>query len=152
MVKVTYNFREKDYDYDKTVYDGELYDARLGITCHNPTFDAEMLLNYYDFINRNRDSWTSIGYLDMGMMPFIMFPTFMQYDEFVGPYLKFLNAFDIHGYQMRPVSFFNPRYGKRSTFKDVWVFKEDVAKVMGIKEVESVTFEKFYRWCVSNVK
>ena len=141
----TYNFRIENYDYKKVPgCEGEYKDIRNGIVCVAPTFDIECYLNYIEFLNLHRDKWKSFGYLDLGMMPLAMAPSFMQ-TQIKTPLTEAMRRAKIPVYSMPPVSVMY----ERSTMpeSDIWVFKEDVAKAFGMDK-NKVTLERLIRRCM----
>ena len=99
------------------------YDNRNDIICVEPTCDYLCLANYYDFLNSVRDKWVSYGYLDLGLVPVFMMPSFMGSME---DQLEEINStFGSQCYIMRPVSFLKNSYIGPN---DVWVKREDFAK------------------------
>ena len=140
----TFNFRLSNYDYSyPAAVEGSFTDYRNGIVCKNPSLNLECYLNYLQLLNDSKERWKSNGYLHLGMMPVVMAPSFMQ-RKFTDLICDRLNAFDIKYYSMPPVSLFyeNCKIPER----DIWVFREDAAKLMG---VNNTTAEQFLRWCYS---
>jgi hypothetical protein len=75
-----------------------------------------------------KDKWKSFGYLDMGMMPLAMGPSFLQ-KELVDVWLKIAQDVNLRVHLMPPTSMFYADC--RLPVKDVWAFKEDVARCFG---------------------
>lgn len=139
----TYNFKTQPYNY-VTPYRGRQLDKRNGIVCIDPTADIECYLNYIEFLNLNRDKWKSYGYLDLGMMPLVSGPSFMQ-GALIDALVKIATVYEIPCYTMPPISlFFN---SCKLAEEDVWVFKADVAKVTGIP-ADKLTLERFIKECI----
>lgn len=142
MIK-TYNFKIEEYDYE-TQYKGEQLDRRNGIICINPTADLECYLNYIEFLNLNRDKWKTYGYLDLGMMPLVSEPSFMQ-GVLANVLVKVAKIYGIPCYMMPSVSLFFDSC--KLAEDDIWVFKSDVAKCTKIPE-DKLTLERFIKECV----
>lgn len=142
----TFNFKvdegRKPTDDDKLEKD-----VRNGIVCYNPTYDIPCYVNYLNLLNDYRDRWRNFGYLDLGMMPLDMAPSFMQ-GAVSEAMSQIANLFRIPIYKMPAVSLM---YDKPMLVgDDIWAFKADVAKVMGKTEHE-VTLSNFLRWCNDDV-
>lgn len=143
MIK-TYNFKIEPYDY--SVPDGcvgEFRDYRNGFICVNPTPDLECYINYIELLNLHRDKWKSVGYLDLGMMPIAMLPSFLP-NSIKEALVNIMNTYNIPCYNMPPVSVMNSVC--KLPEDDIWVFKSDVSAVTGIPE-NQLTLERFLRWC-----
>jgi hypothetical protein len=139
---VTYNFRTEDYDYlVRPETRGVFRDERNGILVQNPTLDIECYINYIDYLNFNRYRWLNYGYLDLGMMPVAMAPSFMQ-QAIMEEMLKLMEHYKIQCYAMSPVSVLYKKCPIQT--EDLWVFKEDVARVFGFKE-DKVTLPMLLR-------
>ena len=142
----TYNFKlEKDPNEINLKYvPGEFRDERNGIICINPTVDIPCYINYLELLNGCISEWKSFGYLDLGMMPVSMGPSFMQ-NTLNEVLLKLASNLDLTCYQMPAVS------QLYSTCKlagsDVWVFREDAARVMGVSS-DKLQAVDFIGWVV----
>ena len=110
------------------------YDRRNGIICYRPTLDFKCYYNYIQYLNLNKDAWVSNGYLDMGMMPLVMLPSFFP-DKIKDLISKTLRAQGIKVYAMSPVSNLKGTY--RGVTSDIWVFRKDLAKVLNVREKEA---------------
>ena len=139
----TYNFCMEPYSYSyPLVAKGSFRDMRNGIVCINPSLDIECYLNYLSLLSDMKNSWKSNGYLHLGMMPVVMGPSFMQ-RGLTDLICKYLNDKNVKYYSMPPVSLL---YDKcKLPDNDIWMFREDAAKMMG---KSNVTAEQFLRWCV----
>ncbi len=122
-------------------------DTRNGIICYKPGRDViKSYMNYIELLNLHRHEWKSTGYLDLGMMPLVMGPSFLQ-DVLVDAICDFASKLKIQVYTMPPVSMM---FAKCSmTTPDIWVFKQDIMRVMELDETERVSFSKFMRWCLN---
>ena len=110
------------------------YDLRNGIVCYSPTLDLKCYYNYIQFLNLCRNDWTSNGYLDMGMVPLVMLPSFFpeQVRELIS---NVIQAQGINVYAMPPVSNLKGTY--RGVTSDVGVFRKDLAKVLNVREKDA---------------
>lgn len=142
-MEVTYNFKAEDYERNiHPELNGEFLDVRNGIRCIGPTVDLECYLNYLQFLNGHRDKWKNYGYLDLGMIPVAMGPSFIH--KFIVDRLsQRLGELKIGIYRMPSVSLFYDSIKMSSV--DLWMFREDASKAMGKRGV--VTAEEFIRWC-----
>lgn len=140
----TYNFKLEPQDFENVyAVKGEYRDLRNGFICVDPTVDIECYLNYISLLNLNRDKWRSYGYLDLGMMPLVMGPSFMH-EHLRNGLVSIMTKYGIPCYDMPPVS--NMYASCKLPYDDVWMFKSDVAKVTGISE-DKLTLERLIRWC-----
>lgn len=140
----TFNFRTEDYlaPNDPRITVGEYTDLRNGIVCVNPTCDIECYINYLQYLNTKIQDWRSYGYLDLGMMPFVMGPSFLQLA--LRNYLT-VKASDLNItlYQMQPVS---QLYSAcKLPHSDIWVFREDAARIIGMSP-DKIKAEDFVKW------
>lgn len=105
------------------------YDRRNNIYCIAPTFDFEMYANYINYLNENYDQWLSYGYLDMGMVPYLMWPSFMNTTPDAVEYFRDVaSKAGANMISVPSVSFLKMSYA--STGTDYWVFREDMIKIM----------------------
>lgn len=142
MVK-TYNFKF-DIEEDEVVY-SEHRDYRNGIICCNSTMDLQCYLNYIEYLNMHRDKWKTNGYLDLGLMPFAMGPSFMH-NVLQPQLLQLAKILGVSSLLMPAVSLM---YDKPIwTGTDIWLYKDEVAKRTGIPE-SKLTLEKLLRWCMN---
>lgn len=110
------------------------YDLRNGIVCISPTMDLECYYNYIQFLNLYQSDWKSLGYLDMGMIPLVMLPSFFP-EELKEILSTAATSQGIKVYAMPPVS--NLKGAYRGTVSDVWVYREDLAKVLNVRYQEA---------------
>ena len=76
----TYNFCTDENKYKKhpnMIY-ASLSDKRNGISTTNLIPGMQSYVNYLDLLLMLRDKWISTGYLDLGMIPVIVAPSFMH--------------------------------------------------------------------------
>lgn len=150
----TINFKRivsKESDVPPEIVKEKYYDSRNDIVCYGPSMDIQCYLNYIELLNglrKGNDStpgWVNFGYLDLGMMPLVMAPSFLQ-SELLKTFSEMKNVSEIKAYFMPPVSLLKGEC--KLPDKDVWVFKEDVARVFK-KDVKDVCFSNFIRWCMA---
>lgn len=109
-------------------------DFRNGIYCANPTLDIDCYINYIDYLNMSQEDWVSYGYLDLGMVPLVMLPSFFPQD--VKDILSTAaQQVGIKVFPMPPVSHLKGSY--KGTTSDVWVFREDLAEVLGCSYMDA---------------
>lgn len=115
-----------------------IYDYRNGVYCIMPvepteSFEGEFVLqlytNYINYLNECSSEWVSSGYLDMGLIPISIAPSFIgtKVDEILLPIVK---GWDCKIYWLPATSFLNYNYGSRS--KDIWIKKEDFARILNV--------------------
>ena len=140
----TYNFRGEDYDRNiKDGYEGKFVDKRNGIVCVGPTMDLECYYNYIVYLNAHRQEWKTYGYLDLGMIPIAMAPVINNFhNEITTAMLRFMRKLKVECYSMPSVSLMY----EHSVLKenDLWVFREDLARIMGWDE-RQVSLERLLR-------
>lgn len=145
----TWNFKLEDYDYKfPEKCEGEFIDYRNGITCINPTCDLECYLNYIELLNSKRDEWKNYGYLDLGMVPILMAPSFMQ-AALLDSVNKLANAYKLPIYWMPPVTLLQDKC--RIQTQDIWAFRSDIARIAGYKSEDEVSTAKLIRWVINKV-
>lgn len=135
---------------DTVISDEEMKNARVdrrnNILCLEPTFDWDCWINYINLLNSVRDKWVNTSYIDMGMVPLLMAPTFMN-ESMVKPVYNIVNQCGIRVYPTNPIPLMVEK--TRSQTKDLWAFKSDVARVIGIPE-NKLSVIDFIRWCKNN--
>lgn len=144
MLNLTYNFKEKEDLYlpGRYVHESMLKDKRNGISCMRPTLDIECYINYINLLNSVRNKWQSYGYLDYGMLPWFMPPSFMLVPEIKLQFLSAAQRLGVRCYEMPAVSLL---YNNTIIAeKDLWVFRKDVADALGL-DYKKVTTEEIFR-------
>lgn len=143
----TYNFKTQPYAYSpeelKAMVKGQFKDERTGIICNDPVISLEGYLNYIELLNGLRSDWVCTRFIDFGMMPLVMAPSF--YHNLIKEELvKIAKVYDIPWFAVESISPLRVNYKSQDT--DIWVYKSDVARVMGTTE-DQVTLSRFIRWC-----
>ena len=100
------------------------FDKRNNIYCVGPTMDFEMYLNYVTFLNESYDSWLSYGYFDMGMVPYLMWPSFMDASPALEQMRKIARTAGVELIKVPSVSFLKHSYVSNGT--DYWIFRDDL--------------------------
>ena len=103
------------------------YDKRNGIWCLQPTQNFEMYLNYLNYLNANYRDWQSAGYFDMGMIPYIMWPSFMESTIALDLMKQLAKQADVNLIQVYGTSFLKSSYAVNGA--DYWMFREDAVKL-----------------------
>lgn len=140
MKRVTVNFKDAGVTSDSAAEDllrrcreekrEYRYDRRNGIYCIAPTNDIVCYINYLDYLNSLYNEWKSYGYFDLGLIPLIMAPSFMQ-DTLMNDLGVIVRAWSIPIYTMNACSFLGGSYFGT---KDSWVKRTDFAAVTGLPE------------------
>lgn len=104
-----------------------VYDRRNDIYCMDPTMDYEMYYNYLMYLNSSYNEWRTYGYLDMGMVPYMMWPSFMDSSTVLEYMRGVARKVGITLIQVPGVSFLKDSYVANGT--DYWVFREDLLKL-----------------------
>lgn len=108
------------------------YDKRNNVYCANPTENFEMYYNYLQYINSQSNRWTGYGYFDMGLVPYIMMPSFMKRTEIVEQLRSIAVVDNIDLVPInRNVSLLN-----KDTVgnQEYWIFRDDLLKLS--KQIE----------------
>lgn len=113
------------------------FDKRNSIICINPTLDVQCYLNYIMYLDSHYSEWVGCGYMDMGLVPILMCPSFMA-DTIQQQVYAIAQKWDCSIYALRAVSFLNRGYVGAT--KDIWVKKEDLAKILKVP-VEQATLK-----------
>lgn len=112
-----------------------VFDKRNNIYCVAPTMDFEMYYNYLQYLNESYNEWLSYGYFDMGMVPYIMWPSFIGNATVVDEMRNVAKMANVTLIDVPSVSVLKPSYTSYGT--DYWIFREDLYKIA--KYMESVS-------------
>lgn len=104
-----------------------MYDARNAIYCLCPTYDFEMYYNYLNYLNTNYAEWNSYGLFDMGMLPFIMWPSFMESTIAIELMKNVAQRAGVSVIYNQGTSFLKSSYS--SSHAEYWVFRDDMLKI-----------------------
>lgn len=127
---MTYNFTtdESKYKKHKDMIYTTLKDKRNGITTTNLIPGFQAYINYLDLLLDIRDKWISTGYLDLGMIPVIVAPSFMQ-EAMVKGLLSVIQTQGLKVIPMPGTSFMLNNSMAETT--DYWAFRDDAAAFLG---------------------
>lgn len=101
-----------------------VYDRRNGIYCVAPTMDYEMYYNYCVYLNESYNEWVGYGYFDMGMVPYLMWPSFMDSSVVLEQMRNIVRTVGVDLVKVPAVSFLKNAYGSNGV--DYWIFREDL--------------------------
>ena len=101
-----------------------VYDRRNNIYCVNPSMDYEMYYNYCVYLNESYSDWIHYGYFDMGMVPYLMWPSFMDSSPVLEQMRKIVRTIGVDLVKVPAVSFLKTAYA--SNGQDYWIFREDL--------------------------
>lgn len=131
------------------------YDRRNNIYCVAPTMDFEMYYNYVTYINSCHNEWVNRGYFDCGMVPYMMWPSFMDASPVVEQMRKLARSVGMDMISVPAVSFLKNTYVANG--QDYWVFREELFGLMkvleqsdskysfGVTRPEDATLSKFLK-------
>ncbi len=103
------------------------FDRRNNIYCINPTMDFRMYYNYCNYLNECYSEWQHYGYFDMGMVPYLMWPSFMNSTVILEKMRSMTRAAGVDLIQVPAVAFLRPSYS--STGTDYWMTRENMVKL-----------------------
>lgn len=141
---ITNNFRVENLCVKPSEDDKVLEDKRTGIKCVNPTMDIECYLNYIELLNSLNDRWVSSGYLDWGMCPIWLPPSFLAMEGITAMQFQAYNKLGINVCSLPPVSFI--REVCHLTEPDLWAFREDLEGVIKNPELNIITSRDVMRY------
>ena len=144
--RVTHNFvRQREYhatdDKDFNTWKNDMrskgivvgFDHRNHIYYVAPTMDYQMYYNYLNYLNECSNQWMNCGYLDMGMVPYLMWPSFMDSSSYLESMKRAAVQAGVDIIRVPSVSLLNKSYISNGT--DYWIFKEDLYRLA--KDMES---------------
>lgn len=133
-----------------------LYDRRNNIYCVNPTMDYEMYYNYCEYLNQSYNEWLHYGYFDMGMVPYLMWPSFMDQSTVLEDMRGIARRVGVELVKVPSVSFLKSAYTSNGT--DYWIFREDLLTLcsalsqavpdvytFGIKNINDASLSEFLK-------
>lgn len=124
---------EREAQLDETLK-GRYYDSRLNIYCINPGCDLICLENYYDLINRYirepNGREINYGYLDLGLVPIVLLPSFLCNTPMEGVLLYGASYVELPVLALPTVSFITKDC--KMSGQDYWAKREDVERTLGI--------------------
>ena len=138
----TYNFKVVGESEEEII--SEHKDYRNGIVCYNSSLDLQCYYNYLECLNMNMKYWRSYGYLDLGLMPLAMGPSFLH-QILQEQLLQLTKILGVTSLLLPAASFFYDKPVWSGT--DIWLYKDEVSRLTGIPE-SKLTTEKLLRWCM----
>lgn len=102
------------------------YDRRNNIYCIRPTMDYEMYYNYLNYLNECYSEWCGYGYFDAGLVPYLMWPSFMDNSPVMEQMRSVARVAGVELISVSSVSFLKEHYPASS---DYWVTREDLYKL-----------------------
>lgn len=100
------------------------FDHRNNIYCVGPTMDYEMYLNYLNYLNESYSDWTNYGYFDLGMVPYMMWPSFMNASDILQQMKSVASRSGVNLIAVPSVSLLKQSYSSIGT--DYWLFKDEL--------------------------
>lgn len=108
---------------------GKLLDRRNNIVSSYNTLDFKCYNNYLTLLLENRDKWKNYGYLDLGLIPVIMGPSWLH-DRLVEALLPIAGKMKLELIELPGASFAsNKNY---STVKDYWCKRVVASEFLGV--------------------
>jgi hypothetical protein len=112
-----------------------IFDRRNNIYCIAPTMDYEMYYNYVMYLNAYHNEWVNVGYFDAGMVPYMMWPSFMDASPVMEQMRKLTRTLGIDLISVPSVALLKPTYIANG--QDYWIFREDLYNLMKVMEKSS---------------
>lgn len=115
------------------------YDRRNNIYCIAPTMDYEMYYNYCVYLNESYSEWLNYGYFDMGMVPYLMWPSFMDSSLVLEQMRKIARTVGVELVKVPSVSLLRTAYSANGV--DYWIFREDLMTLANaLSQMDSVVY------------
>ncbi len=135
---MTYNFclEDKNFSNNPTSIKRVLVDSRNNIETNFLIPGVQSYLNYLNLLMLMRDKWYSTAYLDLGMIPIIVAPSFMQ-EALVNSILPNFSKTGLNIYPL-PSSSFLSRNGYKGV-AEYWAFRSDLAEYLNCDPLEVTT-------------
>lgn len=115
------------------------FDKRNNIWCVGPTMDFEMYYNYVMYLNSCYNEWLSYGYFDMGMVPYLMWPSFMDASPALEQMRNVARVVGVELIKVPSVSLLKNSYVSNGT--DYWIFRDDLYQLCQyMSMVDSATY------------
>jgi hypothetical protein len=115
------------------------YDRRNNIYCVAPTMDYDMYYNYVMYLNTYHQDWVNTGYFDAGMVPYLMWPSFMDASPVIEQMKKLTSTVGINIVSVPPVSLLKSSFVP--TGQDYWIFRDDLYTLMTTMEYISPVYK-----------
>lgn len=103
------------------------YDSRNNIYCVDPSNDVVMYYNYIKYLNSRAREWKNFGYMDTGMVPYFMWPSFSDSSEVMEDFRQITNKVGVSLHSSPTVSLLSESYNGFG--RDYWIFREDLFKL-----------------------
>lgn len=100
------------------------YDRRNNIYCIGPSMDYEMYYNYLNYLNECYSDWYGYGYFDAGLVPYLMWPSFMDNSPVMEQMRSVARVAGITLISVPAISFLREHYPASTV--DYWVTREDL--------------------------
>lgn len=120
-------------------------DKRNNILSKNTDYmTLQFYINYLTTLQIKQAQWESYGYFDLGMVPLAMGPSAVHnlLRMFVIDLCRDMN---LKYYDMYPAILLTGGYRAQDMEQDIWVFREDIANVVGTTELNFSVIEFFER-------
>lgn len=108
------------------------FDRRNNIYCVAPTLDYEMYYNYVTYLNQCHNEWINYGLFDCGMVPYMMWPSFMDNSPVMEQMRTVARRIGITLIPVPAVTFLKQSYVANG--QDYWIFREDLYALMKTME------------------
>lgn len=136
-----YNFKSEDYNYYcDEAFNKVFTDKRNGFEVKRPTMDMRCYLNYLQLLNSMRNKWVNFGYMDIGLIPLLIAPSFMQH-TYLPNVISVCSNNNIPYIILPAVSFMRSRCEKVSD--DLWIKRRFVMDYCGCSTMYSASTIQF---------
>lgn len=120
-------------------------DKRNFILSMNTNYNTlDFYINYLETLQIKQPQWEAYGYFDLGMVPMAMGPSVIHnlLRRFI---IELCQDIGVKAYDMYPTVLLRGGYKPHDMEKDIWVFRSDIAKVVGKDELSFSTIDFFNR-------
>lgn len=98
-------------------------------------YDFDFYINYLTTLQVKSSQWTNYGYFDLGMVPVAMGPSSIH--NILRPFIiDYCRSIGLKYYEMKSVSLLQGGYRPKDMDNDIWVFRYDLGRIIGVDELK----------------
>ena len=140
--RVYYNYLEEDIldvdDPDVLSLPQAIYDTRTGFYVNRLKVNLGTYINYLELVWARKHYWVDLCFLDLGFIPLVMGPTFMQ-TSLIEIIPQKLARYGVTLAYFEARSFLKVEYS--SAIDDIWISRDDAEKITGIDKFKVRTID-----------